>query len=97
MAGKIPRSACCRKNGTTNDYRDAWFVGYTPHLVSAVWVGFDDMRSLGSQETRARAASPIWVNFMKNFAVGEPEDFPVPEGIVSCMIDPSTGLLARDA
>jgi penicillin-binding protein 1A len=85
------------KTGTTNDYRDAWFVGYTARLVSAVWVGFDDMRSLGSQETGARAASPIWANFMKNFASGEPEDFPVPEGIVSYMIDPSTGLLARDA
>jgi penicillin-binding protein 1A len=83
------------KTGTTNDYRDAWFVGYTTHLVSAVWVGFDDMRSLGPQETGARAASPIWVNFMKNFAAGEPEDFPVPEGIVSCTIDPSDGLLAR--
>ncbi len=84
------------KTGTTNDYRDAWFVGYTPDLVSAVWVGFDDMKSLGRQETGARAASPIWVSFMKNFAAGEPADFPVPEGIVSCTIDPLDGLLARD-
>ena len=84
------------KTGTTNDYKDAWFVGYTPHLVTAVWVGFDDMRSLGSQETGARAASPIWAEFMKNFVSGEVEDFTVPEGIGSYMIDPSTGLLARD-
>jgi penicillin-binding protein 1A len=84
------------KTGTTNEYKDAWFVGYTPHLVSAVWVGFDDMRSLGSQETGARAASPIWVSFMRNFVTGDPEEFPVPEGIVSYAIDPATGLLARD-
>jgi penicillin-binding protein 1A len=84
------------KTGTTNEYKDAWFVGYTPHLTAAVWVGFDDMRPLGSQETGARAASPIWVNFMKNFATGEPDEFPVPEGIVGIMIDPATGLLARD-
>jgi penicillin-binding protein 1A len=84
------------KTGTTNEYKDAWFVGYTPHLTAAVWVGFDDMRPLGSQETGARAASPVWVNFMKNFVTGDPEEFPVPEGIVGIMIDPATGLLARD-
>ncbi len=50
---------------------------------AAVWVGFDDMRSLGPQETGARAASPIWVHFMKNFASGRAGEFPVPEGIVS--------------
>jgi len=84
------------KTGTTNDFRDAWFVGYTPNLVSVVWVGFDDMRTLGSQETGARAASPIWVYFMKDYLNGEIEEFPVPEGIVSYTIDPATGLLSRD-
>lgn len=80
------------KTGTTNDYRDAWFVGYTSNLLAAVWVGFDDMRSLGNQETGARAASPIWVQFMQSVG-GEGEEFPVPEGIVSRSIDPATGLL----
>ncbi|MEW6213693.1 MAG: PBP1A family penicillin-binding protein [Nitrospirota bacterium] len=84
------------KTGTTNEYRDAWFIGYTPDLLAAVWVGFDDMRPLGPQETGARAASPIWVSFMKNVLSGEPEEFPIPEGIVSYPIDPSTGLLSRD-
>jgi penicillin-binding protein 1A len=84
------------KTGTTNDYRDAWFVGYTTQVVAAVWVGFDDMRPLGAQETGARAASPIWVSFMKDIAGGDPDDFHIPEGIVSYMIDPATGLLARD-
>jgi len=84
------------KTGTTNEYRDAWFVGYTPGIVAAVWVGFDDTRPLGSQETGARAASPIWVLFMKNILSGDPEDFTVPEGIVNRTIDPSTGLLSKD-
>ncbi len=85
------------KTGTTNDYRDAWFVGYTRDLVAAVWVGFDDMRPLGSLETGARAASPIWVSFMKDAIKGEPQEFSPPEeGIVTCSIDPATGLLSRD-
>jgi penicillin-binding protein 1A len=83
------------KTGTTNDYRDAWFVGYTPQTVTAVWVGFDDMRPLGSMETGAQAASPIWVSFMNSLS-GEAENFPVPEGIVSYTVDPSNGLLSRD-
>lgn len=84
------------KTGTTNEYRDAWFVGYTTNLVSAVWVGFDDTRPLGSQETGARAASPVWVFYMKSYSSGDPEEFPVPEGIVSRFIDPATGLLSRE-
>lgn len=85
------------KTGTTNDYRDAWFVGYTTDLVAAVWVGFDDMRPLGHLETGARAASPIWVSFMKSVFKGGPQEFSLPdEGIVSYSIDPATGLLSRD-
>ncbi len=84
------------KTGTTNEYKDAWFVGYTPNLVAAVWVGFDNTRPLGPQETGARAASPIWVTFMKNVVTGDPADFPVPEGITTRVIDPATGLLSRD-
>ena len=83
------------KTGTTNDYRDAWFVGYLPDIIAAVWVGFDDMRPLGNQETGAKAASPIWVNFMKSVDIGE-HSFVVPEGIVSYPIDPVNGLLVRD-
>jgi len=54
------------------------------------------MKTLGSQETGARAASPIWVSFMHNVIKDEPEAFPLPEGIVSYLIDPETGLLTRD-
>lgn len=83
------------KTGTTNDYRDAWFVGYVPDMLACVWVGFDDMRPLGNQETGARAASPIWLNFMKSMEIGE-HGYTIPEGIVSYPIDPGNGLLARD-
>lgn len=84
------------KTGTTNDYRDAWFVGYTPEIVACVWVGYDDMRPLGNQETGAKAASPIWLNFLRSIDSGEAVGFPIPEGIVSYYINPLNGLLVKD-
>lgn len=84
------------KTGTTNDYKDAWFVGYTSNLVASVWVGFDNSRPLGSLETGARAASPIWVSFMSGAVRGQAEPFSMPEGIVNGLIDPKTGLISRD-
>lgn len=85
------------KTGTTNEYRDAWFVGYTTDLTTSVWIGFDNTKPLGSQETGARAASPVWLNFMKHVsAAGEPVNFAMPEGIVQYSIDPATGLLAEE-
>jgi penicillin-binding protein 1A len=84
------------KTGTTDDYRDAWFMGYTTEIVTGVWVGFDDMRPLGPEETGSRAASPIWVDFMRTVSASTaPRDFPMPDGIVSRRIDPVTGLLAN--
>ena len=86
---------CAGKTGTTNDSRDAWFIGYTPDLLCGVWVGFDDARPLGSRETGAKAALPIWLEFMKAATWGEPvKSFVVPPGIVFARIDPETGLLA---
>ncbi|MCE5193847.1 MAG: PBP1A family penicillin-binding protein [Nitrospiraceae bacterium] len=85
------------KTGTTNEYRDAWFVGYTTGLTSCVWVGFDDMKPLGEKETGARAAAPIWLNFMRSETVGGSSiDFYPPEGIVQHSIDPKTGLLVDE-
>jgi len=84
------------KTGTTNDYKDAWFVGYSSNLVASVWVGFDNSKPLGSTETGARAASPIWVSFMSAAMRGQAEPFAPPEGIISNPIDPKTGLLSRD-
>ena len=84
------------KTGTTNDYRDAWFIGYTPQLVAAVWVGFDDNRQMrdkhGRGITGARAALPIWAEFMKNALKGQPYlDFPIPVGVIFANVDPVTG------
>ncbi|HMI52740.1 MAG TPA: PBP1A family penicillin-binding protein [Candidatus Saccharimonadales bacterium] len=66
------------KTGTTQDYTDAWFMGFTPQLTAGVWVGFDDKQiSLGKKETGARAALPIWVEFMQGALAGMPAiDFP---------------------
>jgi penicillin-binding protein 1A len=83
------------KTGTTDEYKDAWFVGYTPSLVAGVWVGYDDGRPLGKAEVGGVAAAPIWLYFMEKALAGQPaENFRVPEGIVFVKIDPKTGLLA---
>jgi penicillin-binding protein 1A len=82
------------KTGTTNNLYDAWFMGYTPELITGVWVGFDDEAPLGKSETGSRAASPIWLGFMKKVLDGKPvKVFPVPEGVVFSKIDAETGLL----
>ena len=82
------------KTGTTNNMFDAWFVGYTPEYVTGVWVGNDSEKSLGKGETGARAASPIWVEFMKKIMKDAPvRNFEVPEGVVFLEIDAETGLL----
>jgi penicillin-binding protein 1B len=84
------------KTGTTNDNRDAWFVGYTPDILCAVWVGYDDNEPLGL--SGAQAALPIWTRFMKAAVSGkEKERFAPPRGIVFAEIDPSTGQLAKDS
>ena len=85
------------KTGTTNDYRDAWFIGYTPSLVAGVWVGFDDQRSLGPKATGSRAALPVWLDFMKHAHQNqEPMDFSIPNGILFRNVDPRTGLLSTE-
>jgi penicillin-binding protein 1B len=83
------------KTGTTNDYRDAWFAGFTPDLLCVVWVGFDDNTPVGLSGTRA--ALPIWVDFMKAALGGRPPTpfAAPPEGVVFVDIDQETGLLAR--
>ena len=81
------------KTGTTNDYRDAWFIGFTPnHLVTGAWIGYDIEKPLGSYETGAVAALPIWLEFMKEATAKKTiENFPIPEGIVFVKIDAATG------
>nr|WP_320134101.1 PBP1A family penicillin-binding protein [uncultured Holophaga sp.] len=81
------------KTGTTDNYVDAWFVGYTPSLVTGVWVGADRPRSMGRGFTGGAAAAPIWASFMKQALRHRPSgDFVRPEGVVSCLVDPATGI-----
>ncbi|MBI1727027.1 MAG: penicillin-binding protein 1A, partial [Candidatus Rokubacteria bacterium] len=76
------------KTGTTNDYSNAWFIGFTPTLATGVWVGYDRPKSLGKDETGSRVAVPIWTTFMKEALAGKPvEDFPTPEGVVVVPVD----------
>lgn len=83
------------KTGTTNDLKDALFLGFTPELVTGVWVGYDDRKSMGKGETGSRAASPIWLYFMSEALKDKPvKDFIAPEEIVFAKIDAETGLLA---
>ena len=90
------------KTGTTDDATDLWFVGFSPSLVAGVWLGYDVKRSLGSAETGGRLALPLWIAFMQKALAGtEPEDFPVPEGVVPVPVNHQTGRTAppgdRDA
>ncbi len=85
------------KTGTTDDFTDAWFIGYTPDLVVGVWVGFDTKKSLGSRETGAQAALPIWQHFMENALRDEPPaPFPDSEGVTHTAVDRATGLRALE-
>ena len=82
------------KTGTTNDMYDAWYIGYTPDLVTGVWVGLDTEGMLGKNETGAAAAAPIWLGFMKRALTNVPiRSFEPPEGVVFAKIDAETGLL----
>jgi penicillin-binding protein 1A len=86
------------KTGTTNDIRDAWFLGYTPSIITGVWVGFDQEMTLGKQEVGGRAAAPMWLYFMEKFLQNKPvEAFPVPEGIVFTKVDAKTGLPVKES
>jgi penicillin-binding protein 1A len=80
------------KTGTTNDYKDALFIGYSPQIATGVWVGNDDASTLGSQETGARAALPIWVEFMRQALSGQSQSyFDIPENVRHIYIQPRTG------
>jgi len=83
------------KTGTTDDYKDAWFIGYTPDLSAGAWVGFDKPANLGNREAGSRAALPIWMTFMRKAGAQMPSDeFEMPSGIEVVEVDPATGLLA---
>ncbi len=99
VAGRLRRPAA-GKTGTTNrkpgrQTIDTWFVGFTPDLLAAVWVGFDDGKNLGGKVAAANTAVPIWTEFMVKATAGRPsKDFVQPPGIVVQRIDKASGLLA---
>jgi len=87
------------KTGTTDDYTDAWFLGFSPRITVGVWVGRDLKKRIGKKMTGARAALPIWIRFMKSYLktldeAARKETFPVPAGVVFTPVDYFTGLRA---
>jgi penicillin-binding protein 1A len=92
----LGRSDLSGKTGTSNDQRDAWFGGFNGDIASVVWVGYDDSLPLGPGEEGSRTALPIWIEFMRLALRGVPEhQLPMPDGIVSALIDRETGCPAR--
>ncbi|MFI4909137.1 MAG: penicillin-binding protein 1A [Steroidobacterales bacterium] len=93
----LNRDDIAGKTGTSNDYRDAWFNGYTPELEATVWVGYDDNRPLGAGDEGAHTALPIWMHFMRYALQGVPEwRRPMPTGIVTLRVSPQSGALVSD-
>ncbi len=85
------------KTGTTNGAKDAWFIGYIPQLVTGVWVGYDQERSLGAGGSGGQAAAPIWGDYMQKAILSLPEeDFTAPENISFVLINPRSGNLAKE-
>jgi penicillin-binding protein 1A len=94
QAAKVIGRPIAGKTGTTDEFINAWFIGGAPNLVTGIYVGFDDRRSLGETESGAHAALPIWINFMQNALKPLPVmAFTIPEGITFVKVDPATGLL----
>jgi penicillin-binding protein 1A len=88
----LGRSDLAGKTGTSNDFVDAWFNGFNPALVTTVWVGHDQPASLGRGEVGARAALPIWMDFMKAALKDVPQQsLPRPPGLVDVLVDPVNG------
>ncbi len=83
------------KTGTTDDYRDAWFIGYTPQLITGVWAGYDKPKPMGRGFTGGAICAPIWERFMRQALANKPAvEFLKPASIISVQIDPTTGYLA---
>lgn len=84
------------KTGTTDNYYDAWFIGYSPQIATGVWIGYEQERSLGRGEVGGKSALPVWAEYMKAAHKDLPVvDFPIPSGIVFAKIDATDGKLAN--
>jgi penicillin-binding protein 1A len=94
-ARTLNRDDIAGKTGTTSEFHDAWFNGFNGDIVTTVWTGFDQDRTLGQGEEGARVSVPTWTYFMKEALAGTARHgVPIPDGIVSVRISPKTGLLA---
>lgn len=84
------------KTGTTDNYNDALFIGFSPAVAAGVWVGRDSGATLGDKETGARAALPIWIQLMRSvMAAGVNQNFDLPDDVVKVLMNPETGLIER--
>ena len=93
---QLGRNDLSGKTGTTNDQYDAWFSGFNADVVAISWVGFDEFKPLGSRETGARGALPMWIDYMRVALDNMPEStVERPTGLITVRIDPETGKLAR--
>ena len=93
VQAELKRKDLAGKTGTTNDMVDAWFCGYNTSLVAIAWIGFDQPRTLGNNETGSAAALPMWINYMSKVLKNVPEKVrDAPEGVVQVRINPDTGL-----
>jgi penicillin-binding protein 1A len=92
----LNRNDLAGKTGTTNEYRDGWFVGFNSDLVATAWIGFDQPAPLGRGEAGGRVALPIWIDYMREALQGVPErPLPQPQNIVTANVNPDTGALAE--
>jgi len=95
MKSFVMKRPAAGKTGTTDDYRDAWFIGYTPQIIAGVWVGYDRPKPGGTGFTGGAVCAPVWGRFMRNALAGKPvSDFSKPDTVVGVMIDPETNELA---
>ena len=89
----LKRKDIAGKTGTTNDNIDAWFCGFNTSEVGIAWIGFDQPKTLGANETGSNAALPMWISYMEKALKGVPEEVrDAPPGVVSLRVDPDTGL-----
>lgn len=93
----LGRQDLAGKTGTTNNLVDAWFAGYSPKQVAVSWIGYDQPRSLGKDETGGKAALPMWIHYMATALKGVPDEpYTIPDGVMTVKIDALTGTLAEE-
>ena len=96
-AKSLGRNDLAGKTGTTNNQIDAWFAGFNPKQVAVSWIGYDQPRSLGKDETGGKAALPIWIRYMATALRGMPDEpFKIPDGVIQLKIDAGSGAMVGE-